>query len=62
MRGIAAALAVTLCTQQCHAERAAETRCGAMARAIALLLAAFAGVAAAARPRTTRALALRGGS
>ena len=61
MRGIAAALAVTLCTQQCHAERAAETRCGAMARAIALLLAALT-VADAARPRTTRALALRGGS
>ena len=33
-----------------------------MARAMALLLAALAGVAAAARPRTTRALALRGGS
>ena len=70
LRGIAAALAVTLSTQQCHAERAAERRAArssctatrSMARALALVLAAVVGVAAAARPRTTRALAVRGGS
>ena len=54
--------------KQCHAERAAErsnsgaTRGVAMARTLALLLAALTVAADAARPRPVRALAVRGGS
>ena len=51
---------MTLSTQQCHAE-SCGVAAGAMARALALLLAALT-VAADARPRPVRALAVRGGS